>query len=660
MKAKYETLDDYLDDLDAIKEKVAEKTHGMTAKQIQAYFADSARRLQELTGQQVPVCANIPRTRRVVLHDQLLGCRSALDGRINVRLFIHQPWNGATVCLLPVLLSITCTGIAAQPKAESQPKTADPVKFRTAQGVTYQITNEGLSMIGLGERVIAQGNWSAFNAEPWFKDSGSGRVDTKPLREKSMAVLGPNQARVRQVKGDLTCVTDYTLQGEDLLISARVENNHPDESLNVVGFSGLEFQFQRPPTGLMMVQHISYFLAHGVGLCHPGHWAKIGGSYALDGSIGIGLSPWKTGWNRTLFLWDYADWNPDQRENLPRRRLIYFVVAPVPARGARTFDMKMRVSPSQDWKHLLEPYRQHFQQTFGPVRYKSDDRWIATDYLNHSQQAIAPDNPYGFHGGARRIDRPEGVKEFCDRLIPALQQANGQGVIVWGQGGDDPRGAMYRPDFDVLPPEVEANWTTLAQRFRKAGLKIGVATRPSDMAVRQDWKSDQVISINADDRGHQAMLGKRFQNMLQKGCTLFYLDSFGSDLEHVKLMRVLREKLGPDALTFAEHQCDAIFPYSGGYSETTFQAAKPGQKAGYRIWSGLENWEIYQWLVPGSSSQARLYQVEGPIPRGFESVDEFFYRHRVTPLLPVSDLTRAAALRTIQARYLDSSGRWGR
>ncbi len=53
MKAKYETLDEYLDDLDAIKEKIAERTHGMTAKQVQAYFARSAQRLRQLTGLKV-------------------------------------------------------------------------------------------------------------------------------------------------------------------------------------------------------------------------------------------------------------------------------------------------------------------------------------------------------------------------------------------------------------------------------------------------------------------------------------------------------------------------------------------------------------------------------------------------------------------------------
>ena len=50
MSAKYETLDEYLDDLDAIKAKIAERTRAMTTEQVQAYFARSAQRLRQLTG----------------------------------------------------------------------------------------------------------------------------------------------------------------------------------------------------------------------------------------------------------------------------------------------------------------------------------------------------------------------------------------------------------------------------------------------------------------------------------------------------------------------------------------------------------------------------------------------------------------------------------
>jgi hypothetical protein len=532
----------------------------------------------------------------------------------------------------------------------------DKLVYRSPRDVTFEVTAEGLSAIRLGAREIAKGNWSAWNAEGWFKNGGTGKVKTKTVSQKSIEVLGADRARVRHVKDDIVCVFEYSFAGEDTTISARIENNNADFPMEIAGFSGLQFLFDALPAGQMPCQHVSYFQAHGIGLCHPGFWSKIGGSYATDNSVGIGTSPWKTGLTRTLTLWDYADWNPDKREKSPKRNLLYFVVSTVPARGAHTFDLKLRVSPERDWKHLLEPYREHFRQTFGEVKYKADSRWIATDYLNHSQSAVGPTNPYGFHGGHRRIDTPEGAKLFCDTTIAPLKEANGQGVIVWGQGGDDPRGGMYRPDFDVLPPEVEAQWPAIAQRFKDAGLKLGVCTRPCDMAVKLNWKSDQIIKINADDPEHREMLWRRFKTMMDKGCSLFYLDSFGASFEDVKLMRALREKLGPDVLTFCEHQCDAIMPYSGAYSETTLHA--DAKEPHYRVWSGVENWRIYEWLAPGSQLAARMYETKGKPPADMEPADKFFFRHRITPLVPSPDAKRVQVLKAQQAESLDANGRF--
>jgi glycine cleavage system protein P-like pyridoxal-binding family len=55
MKENYETLDEYLDALDAIKHRVAEKTEGMTAKEVKAYFARAARGLEKVTRQKLRV-----------------------------------------------------------------------------------------------------------------------------------------------------------------------------------------------------------------------------------------------------------------------------------------------------------------------------------------------------------------------------------------------------------------------------------------------------------------------------------------------------------------------------------------------------------------------------------------------------------------------------
>jgi hypothetical protein len=529
--------------------------------------------------------------------------------------------------------------------------------FRTPRGVEYEVTADGLSAIRCGGRLLARGGWSVFNADGWFK-AGPGAVKTDKLTRKEIQVTGGASAEVLHEKGDVLCRFSYVFDGEDVTISARAENRNADAGMAVAGFSGLEFTFARPPDGLMAEQHISYFQAHGTGLCHPSIFSKIGGSYAKDDAAGVGVSPWRTGLTHTLILWDYTDWNVGKREKLPSRRLLYFVADPVAARGAKTFDLKLRVSPDTDWKHLLAPYREHFQATFGPVRYKADYRWIATDYLNQSQQAISPTNPYGFHGGHRRIDTAEGAKEFCDKIVPALKESGGQGVIVWGQGGDDPRGAMYRPDFDVLPPEVEKHWPLLAQRFKEAGLKLGVTTRPRHMAVRRDWRQDEIIDIDPDDPSHREMLWRRFENMLKKGCTLFYLDSFGDSLEDVKLMRWLREKLGPDVLTFCEQQCDAILPLSGGYSETTLHAEPKDQPAHYRLWSGSREWEIYQWLVPGAQMASRHYQTTGKPPADIEPAYRWLVRNRITPLVPVGNFEAAGRLRQWQGEFLSDPGRW--
>ena len=548
------------------------------------------------------------------------------------------------------------------PQTSGDTRTRDdrPVKFlhRSPQGVEFEVTAEGLSAIRVGGHTLASGSWNVFNAEPWFKDAGTGIVKTGPVDRRTLEVLGPHQARVTHVGGQVVSTTDYTFDGEDVTISARIENRHPDEPINVLGFSGLTFDFDRPPEGLMQVQHISYFQAHGLGLCHPSFWSQNWRQ----------LRHRRHGRRGRLALEDRLDANAHplglrQLGSGPAGEIAQAAVDLLRRRanpGSRHADDRP-AAPRQPQPGLEAPAGP-LSRTFpghvrpGPLRCR-----LPLDRLRlHEPQPagrLADESLTDSTSGHRRLDLREGADAFCQTLIPALKSNGGQGVILWGQGGDDPRGAMYRPDFDILPPEVEQNWPILAQRFKEAGLKLGVATRPADLALRLDWKQDQVIPINADDPAHREMLWRRFQKMIDRGCTLFYLDSFGADLEHVKLMRFLRERMGRKILCFAEHQCDAILPYSGGYSETTFHSGGQDGPA-YRVWSGMENWRIYQWLAPNCQLVSRLYQVEGQMPPDFEPVDRFFYRHRITPLVPVSDFRRVPALKDMQGTYVNTEGKW--
>ena len=117
-------------------------------------------------------------------------------------------------------------------------------------------------------------------------------------------------------------------------------------------------------------------------------------------------------------------------------------------------------------------------------------------------------------------------------------------------------------------------------------------------------------------------------------------------------MRFLRSRLGPGILTYAEHQCDAVLPYTGGYSETSFDPAQGSSPPSYRLWSGQTEWEIEQWLAPGCQMAARLYEIKGKIPADFESPDHYFLSHQITPLLPADDFARVTALNDLQKQFL--------
>lgn len=78
------------------------------------------------------------------------------------------------------------------------------------------------------------------------------------------------------------------------------------------------------------------------------------------------------------------------------------------------------------------------------------------------------------------------------------------------------------------------------------------------------------------------------------------------------------------------------------------EAGMKDQPAHYRVWSGLDKWEIYRWLCPGSELAARLYEKKVQPPADLETPDEFYVRHAIIPLVPVNDFSRAPAIKVLQ------------
>ncbi len=573
-------------------------------------------------------------------------------------------------CIARPLIPLALLLLAASPFARAAD---DEPRFEhvSPSGVVFTVTADGLSRVAHGGRVLAQGGWYAWNAGPgWFASGEAGLLDLPPhacrqagatVREKTLQATGDGAVRVRHVIADAVATFDYAFAGEDVTIRTRLENNHPTLTLSLPAFGGLRFSFSREPEGILPVWHASYLRATGLGAFHPSHLNKIGGSYATDGVIGVGVSPLYRGLHRSLVFWDWDAWNPDTPERRANRWLSYLRPEPIPPGGALTFELVLRVSPDTDWRHLLTPYKTLFRQNHGEQRYVTDFRSVAVAHLNRNRESIGPDNPYGFHGGFRRLDQPEQVAALCDLMIPGLKAANGHGLILWGQGGQEPRGQMYRADFDILPPEVATNWPALAARFREAGLRLGVTTRPRHLHLRQDWERDLTVDINADDPRHLDVLWQRFKNMIDRGCTLFYLDSFGSSFDDVTVMRFLREKMGPEIQTYAEHACDVMAVYSAFYSETDFWAK------GHKAWVTEDQWvprigldflKVVNWLTGPVPVISRAYDIHGALPKDFESSPAFFYRHGLSPMIHDSGLNADAAAwyRKLQEPYVNEDG----
>src|SRR5262245_53269535 len=122
------------------------------------------------------------------------------------------------------LLFISFSSLAsAQPADQKLIYTSD-------RGVEFEVTADGISSIRAGGRELAHGGWSFFDAAYWFSNAAPQPPKTP---QKRFEKLNDRHARVIHTADDLLCTYDYLFAGEDLTISARVENRNPDSAIEV-------------------------------------------------------------------------------------------------------------------------------------------------------------------------------------------------------------------------------------------------------------------------------------------------------------------------------------------------------------------------------------------------------------------------------------------
>ena len=252
------------------------------------------------------------------------------------------------------------------------------------------------------------------------------------------------------------------------------------------------------------------------------------------------------------------------------------------------FKLSVRFGPRDaDPIALADDIYKRFAQSY-PRQMKWDDhRPIGTINLSSSAMGIKK-NPRGWFMERYDLDvtTPEGVEAFHERLlkyadncIGFCKDMNAQGVIVWDiEGQEMPHMISYIGDprlMDQMAPEMSGVADAFMQKFKDAGLRVGVTIRPSHV-VRSPGSKEPWTHIQADDPVEE--ISEKIQYAKKRwGCTLFYVDSTtlwetepdGSlqlKIMPAEFFRILNNRF-PDSLLIPEESAARHWAYAAPYHE---------------------------------------------------------------------------------------------
>ena len=164
----------------------------------------------------------------------------------------------------------------------------------------------------------------------------------------------------------------------------------------------------------------------------------------------------------------------------------------------------------------------------------------------------------------------EALLKHADKSIKALKEVNAQGMITWDPEGEEFIGACYYGNPRLVPsfaPEMEfkndgakSAIDEYFEKFRAAGLKVGVCIRPQQITMVEGKPVHQA----AEDEHAAQILRERIAYAKQRwGCTLFYVDSTATAYGALNpdVFKAVADAY-PDVLLIPENESMRYFAYS--------------------------------------------------------------------------------------------------
>ena len=207
-----------------------------------------------------------------------------------------------------------------------------------------------------------------------------------------------------------------------------------------------------------------------------------------------------------------------------------------------------------------------------------DRRPIGAIFLAGAQINV-PSNPrrWIMNSGEIDVTNDKGKAAFraallklADNSVQILKDIGAQGMITWDPEGEEFIGDCYYGNPRLVPtlaPEMEfkndgakSAIDEYFEKFRAAGLKVGVCVRPQQIAIVDGRPRHQ----DAEDEHAVQILRERIAYAKQRwGCTLFYVDSTTTAYTWINpdVFKAVADAY-PDVLLIPENESMRYFAYS--------------------------------------------------------------------------------------------------
>jgi hypothetical protein len=246
---------------------------------------------------------------------------------------------------------------------------------------------------------------------------------------------------------------------------------------------------------------------------------------------------------------------------------------------AKTFNVSLRFGRAgSDTQELSRDVLERYAKKYPFQVDWKDRRPIGAIFLAGPQINVAS-NPrrWTMKFGEIDITNDKGKAAFraallklADNTVQVLKDTGAQGMITWDPEGEEFPGACYYGDPRLVPtlaPEMEFKNDSAEsvideyfEKFRAAGLKVGVCIRPQEIAMVDGKPVHQA----AEDAHAVQVLGERIAFAKQRwGCTLFYVDSTATAYGSLNpdVFKAVADAY-PDVLLIPENESMRYFAYS--------------------------------------------------------------------------------------------------